>query len=124
MFAALLHDRLFRAVPFATSSAKFEDDHVLEPGEYYYSQTLTHGSEFRPMVEKVADQIAAGIRASYPNGFQCVQYDRLTLLDRFRDSSISRAETFGLATAAIASKVGEDRMQLTLLTRVIEWPPK
>ena len=125
-FAALLHDRLFRVVPFATQAVWAEAAYRLDPppGEYCHSKTLTHGSELRPTLEEFADQVAAGLRASYPNGFRCAEYSRLELMNRFEGSSISRAQTFGIAVAALAKPVGDDKMQLTCLIRIVEWQSK
>lgn len=122
-FAASLHDQLFRVVPFSTVPARYSD--VLDPGEYYYSQTLTNGREFKPAVEAFVKQIAAAIRVDYPDGVQFVENSRLSLMNRFEPSSISRAVTFGIAVAAMAAPVGSDKMQLTLIVSVQKWqPPK
>lgn len=122
MFAALLHDRLFRTVPFATTPAKYSD--VLDPGEYYYSQTLKHGSEFKPAVEAFANQVATAIKVDYPEGVQFIENSRLALMNRFANAAISRAVMLGIAVAAMASPVGEDRMQLTFIVTVNKWQPK
>jgi len=89
--------------------------------EYLHSTTLSSDREYKSWVNATVGQIAAGIKADYPDGFECVEFSYPELQDRFPGQAISRAQVMGIFVVALTHGVGSDKMQLTLLVRTQEW---
>jgi hypothetical protein len=95
-------------------------------GEIYYSTTIGHADEFKPAIESMAKQIAAGIKVDYKDGVAFSHVPKADATERFGEGvATSRAEVFGLAVlAAVKLLPDAKRAQITLLLHTDKWLPK
>lgn len=126
LLAANLHDHLYGDVVFRTRAVRPLTDEVAEypAREYIHSVTLDHGKAVKPTVLEIASQMAAGIKADFPDGFVCVGYAQPEVFAQYGPQSFSRSEVMGINVTVLVHPVGEHRIQLTALVKVSKWLPK
>lgn len=120
--AASLSEQL-RGIPIAPKAHPARSEHS---GEIYYSTTIGHADEFKPAIESMAKQIAAGIKVDYKDGVAFSHVPKAEATERFGDGvATSRAEVFGLAVLSAVKLLPEaKRAQITLLLHTDKWLPK
>ena len=124
--AANLHDHVYGDLLFRTRAVRPLTDEVAEypAREYIHSVTLDHGKSVKQTVKEIAGQMAAGIKADFPDGFVCVGYSQPELFEQYGAQSMSRSEVMGINVTVLVHPVGEHRIQLTALVKVSQWRPK